>query len=219
MDLVRLTLCALGAVCLAVGVAIWLQGGSASDDPGSGRPLAGSTGAREDGPPTNAATNMQCHAPASSFRPATVAIAGVARSIPVIAAHRDDAGVPGVPPLTDTGKHELAWDSGGIRPGERHGHVLMNAHTWPDGSALGNALLGHLHVDDLIVVRSAQGARQCYRVAQRLDVPFPDTPQRVVARYYASTGEPRLALIACSGRHLGPGDWTQRTLWFARPVA
>lgn len=213
----RPALCALGVVCVAVGVAIWLH--STSDDPGTGAgPQAGSTGPRGGGP-TNADTNPQCHAPASSFRPASVAIAGVARSIPVIAAHRDDAGVPGVPPLTDAGKHELAWDSGGIRPGDRHGHVLMNAHTWPDGSALGNALLGHLHVDDLIVVRSAQGAHQCYRVAQRLDVPFPDTPHRVVARYYATTGEPRLALIACSGRHLGPGEWTQRTLWFARPVA
>jgi hypothetical protein len=37
----------------------------------------------------------------------------------------------------------------------------MDAHAWPDGSALGNALLTHLHVGDLVLVRGTGGFRQC----------------------------------------------------------
>ena len=55
---------------------------------------------------------------------------------------RDAAGIPGVPPLSSAGKTVFAWDrEQGIRPGDRRGNVLLNAHTWPDGSALGNRLL------------------------------------------------------------------------------
>ena len=34
-----------------------------------------------------------------------------------------------------------AGDRGGVEPGSRKGHVLLNTHTWPDGSAMGNRLL------------------------------------------------------------------------------
>lgn len=212
---VRAGLWVTGVACLALGVAIWLHDTSAAPGPRSPAGPPAPTESESRHPP---AQRARCDAPTNPFRPATVSVAGVTRSLPVVAVHRDDSGVPGVPPLTDAGKHEFAWDRAGIRPGDRHGHVLMNAHTWPDGSALGNTLLSHLHVDDLIVVRGAHGAHQCYRVTQRLDVPFPNTPRRVVSRYYATTGRPRLALVACSGRRIGPGDWTRRTLWFARPV-
>jgi hypothetical protein len=94
----------------------------------------------------------------------------------------------------------------------------MNAHSWADGSALGNVLLAHLHAGDLVLVQGAGGSRQCYRVRQRLVVPFPDSPHRVIARYYATKGAPRLALVTCSGRRLAHGVWTHRTLWFARPL-
>ena len=58
---------------------------------------------------------------------------------------RDAQGIPGVPPLTSAGKAVFAWDrQQGIRPGAARGNVLLNAHTWPDGSALGNRLLDGL---------------------------------------------------------------------------
>jgi hypothetical protein len=211
---VRPALAAAGVIILLVGAALWLQ--SSRDRPSSGSATqAPSTSA--DTAPSRAST--RCRVPAHPFRPVSVTVPDVVRGAPVVATGRDSSGVPGVPPLTDAGKRELAWDAGGVRPGDPHGHVLMNTHTWPDGTALGNALLTHLHVGDLVVVRGGRGLQQCYRVHQRLVVPFPDSPRRVLTRYYATTGTPRLALITCSGRRLGPGVWTHRTLWFARPVS
>jgi sortase (surface protein transpeptidase) len=138
----------------------------------------------------------------------------VARTVSVVAMHRDAGGVPGVPPLTRTGKTEMAFDLGnGIRPGDPRGNALLNAHTWPDGSALGNKLLAELHKGDRIVVHGLLG-QLCYRVTDRVEVPADDPG----VRYYAKRGEPQIAIVVCSGKRLGPGVWTKRTLWFASPV-
>lgn len=150
------------------------------------------------------------------FDPVGIAIDGVTAGSPVVGLPRDGSNVPGVPPLTSSGKGEFAWDEPpGIRPGSRRGNVLLNAHTWPDGSALGNALLRELDEGETIVVRGARGQRLCYRVSERIEV----LASAGFPRYYQDTGKPQLALLVCSGRRLGPGSWTHRTIWFARPVA
>ena len=149
------------------------------------------------------------------FTPTSVAIGGVTGRARVLALPRDAEGVPGVPPLTSAGKTEFAWDRPpGIRPGERRGNVLLNAHTWPDGTALGNHLLAGLHEGDRIVVRG-RGASLCYRVTDRVSVPADAAGDR----YYDRTGRPQLAIVVCSGVRLGPGKWTERTLWFATPLS
>ncbi|MFC5731584.1 hypothetical protein ACFPQB_21920 [Nocardioides vastitatis] len=37
-------------------------------------------------------------------------------------------------------------------------------------------------------------------------------------RLNAYTGRPRLAILVCSGRRLGPGSWSRRTVWYAEPT-
>ena len=109
----------------------------------------------------------------------------------------------------------FAWDrEQGISPGDRRGNVLLNAHTWPDGSALGNRLLTSLDRGDRIRVRGAK-SQLCYRVTERVEVLAKDG----LPRYYAKTGRPQLAIVVCSGRRLGPGVWEKRTIWFASPRA
>jgi hypothetical protein len=155
-----------------------------------------------------------CERGVRPFTPTSVAIPGVTRRATVLALPRDADGVPGVPPLTTAGRTEFAWDRPpGIRPGQRRGNVLLNAHTWPDGTALGNRLLAGLHEGDRIVVRG-RGSSLCYRVTDRVSVPA-DAPG---GRYYDRTGRPQLAIVVCSGTRLGPGEWTERTLWFASPT-
>jgi hypothetical protein len=125
-----------------------------------------------------------------------VSIPGIVRRAAAVVRPRV-RGVPGAPPLTSAGKWQFAWAKGWpIRPGDPHGNVIMNAHVWPDGSAIGNVMLARLGVGDRIVVRGT--ARMlCYRVG----------------------GKPRLAIVVCSGRRLGPGVWEKRTIWFAAPRA
>jgi hypothetical protein len=148
------------------------------------------------------------------FVPDGVALPGIADHVPVLPLRRDLNGTPGVPPLSSIGKTEMAFDLGsGIRPGGGHGNALLNAHTWPDGSALGNQLLAHLHKGDRIVVHGSSG-QLCYQVTDRVEVPATDPGKR----YYATTGRPQIALVVCSGRRLGPGHWTMRTIWYASPI-
>lgn len=147
-----------------------------------------------------------------AFAPRSISVPGVTNAS-VVAPPRDAYGIPGVPPLTNDGKVVFAWDrEQGIRPGDPGGNVLLNAHTWPDGTALGNRLLAGLQPGDRIVVRGVD-ARLCYRVTERVEVPA----QRRMLRYYRTDGPHQLAIVVCSGRRLGPGLWEKRTVWFASP--
>jgi hypothetical protein len=143
-----------------------------------------------------------------------VSIPGIVRRAAAVVRPRV-RGVPGAPPLTSAGKWQFAWDKGWpIRPGDPHGNVIMNAHVWPDGSAIGNVMLARLGVGDRIVVRGT--ARMlCYRVVKEIQV----SPREALRRYYRVGGKPRLAIVVCSGRRLGPGVWEKRTIWFAAPRA
>jgi hypothetical protein len=147
------------------------------------------------------------------FAPSKITVTGVFANAPVLALARDDKNVPSVPPVTETGKREVAWDRPpGIRPGAPKGNVLLNVHTWPDGTALGNQLLKGLKVGGRIIVRNDTEVL-CYRVERRTEVPA----STLIPALYDTGGAPQLVIIACSGKRLGPGDWTHRTLWYAVP--
>lgn len=148
------------------------------------------------------------------FHPVEALITGFeARVLPL---PRDDNDVPGVPPLTAAGKGVMAWDMPpGVLPGSRRGNVLLNTHTWPDGSALGNRLLERLDVGDVFELRGQRDERLCYQVTERVEV----LASNGFARYYKDIGRPQAALIVCSGERLGPDNWTHRTIWFAVPVS
>jgi len=156
-----------------------------------------------------------CSTALGALLPTSVSIPGVDKKISVIALPRDSHDVPGTPPLTNLGKTEMAFDLGsGIKPGDASGNALLNAHTWPDGSALGNKLLAKLQKGDQIVVHGALG-QICYQVSDRVEVPADNNGKR----YFATSGQPQIALVVCSGKRVGPGDWTMRTIWYASPVA
>ena len=160
--------------------------------------------------PANASV---CATPARHpFSPSRAAVARVGRSITVLAMARTAGGFPGLPPLTSSGKQDFAWDREGPKPGSAYGNVRFNAHTYPDGSALGNRLLAHLKVGNRIVLYG-DGVALCYRVNRKVVT----TPNRL-GGYYSTTGKPKLAIVVCSGRRLGPGNWTNRTIWYASPM-
>jgi hypothetical protein len=165
--------------------------------------------------PTKAKATLTCSPPAGGFEPRQISVPGVTRAATVVMPPRDAGGVPGTPPISTAGKTEFAYDRAQhVRPGDPAGNVLLNAHTWPDGTALGNHLLSGLQVGDRIVVVGA-GTRLCYHVTQRVEV----LASKGLASYYDRTGPPQLAIVVCSGQRLGPGVWTKRTVWFASPQA
>ena len=163
------------------------------------------------GPATSAPA--VCATPARHpFAPTRATVARVNRNIPVLAMGRLRGGLPEPPPLTSYGKQTFAWDKYGPRPGDLRGNVRFNAHTYPDGSALGNRLLARLKVGRRIILYGANGAALCYKVNRKVVT----TPNRLGA-YYSTTGSPKLVIVVCSGKRLGPGNWTRRTIWYAKP--
>jgi len=201
------------AVALAVTVAIPTARADDDPDPIGIGPLPIPPLPLFPPPPPPPRPAPRCSTAAHPFVPKSVDLPGIADRIPVIPMHRDADNNPGVPPLDRAGKAEMAFDLGsGIRPGDPHGNSLFNAHTWPDGSALGNTLLAELHPGDRLIVHGEGWI--CYRVTDRVEVPASDKGER----YYATAGSPQVALAVCSGRRTGPGHWTKRTLWFASPI-
>ena len=211
---------AAGAAVLVAGVVVaFLVVLRPADDAGPARvtrapATAPATATPQPEPSTTIAPRSACDRVRHGFTPRTISVPGATRAAAIVTPPRDAAGIPGTPPLTEAGKAEFAWDlTQGTRPGDRRGNVIVNAHTWPDGSALGNRLLAALHRGDLVVVRGEK-MRLCYRVTERVEVPA----ATLMPRYYRKDGPPRLAILTCSGRRLGPGIWTRRTVGFASPV-
>lgn len=154
----------------------------------------------------------RCRLNIKPFVPTTISVEGVTKGSPVLALQRDARGVPGVAPVSD--KVSFAWDAPGSKPGDKLGNVHLNTHTWPDGTAMGNKLLRDLDVGDEIVLRNGK-QRLCYEVTERLETPVEDAP---VERIYDTESPSQIVLIVCSGVRRGPGDWANRTIWFAKPV-
>jgi hypothetical protein len=145
------------------------------------------------------------------FTPATVDIEDVGRSLPVLPIARERDDIPGVPPVSAT--HTEAFDAPGPHPGSERGLVRLNAHTWPNGAALGNQMLARFDVGDVLTLRRGD-VKVCYRVTKRVEVDGYNTYEP----FYALDGPSEFAFIVCSGERVGPGDWNKRTIWFGTPI-
>lgn len=170
-------------------------------------------------PEADAELRPACTTARTPFRPTRAVIPKVVGATRVLARGRDRRGAPLPPPLTDRGRWQLAWDrESGIKPGSSRGVVRMLAHTYPRsgeyGTALGNRLLKRLRVGARIVISGVDGTRQCYKVNRRVRV----RASASLASFYTSAGPPKLAILVCSGVRRGPGDWSHRTIWYARPI-
>lgn len=205
------------AVAVAASVVVGVTGsGTATAQVPSGDPALSSAGttssvAAPAGTVTPAAT---CPTRSKRFAPTKITLAGVIRNATIVMPPRV-GGVPGAPPLTSAGKWQVAMDrKWPIRPGDPYGNFILNAHVWPDGSALGNKMLQKLGVGDRIVVKNADH-KLCYRVVKKVQV----SPREALKRYYKVDGPPRLAIVVCSGTRLAAGVWSKRTIWYAAPRA
>lgn len=198
----------VGLVLVVLPAWLLLRGGDEPSPPAAAPPVATPTPSPTAPPPP---TDPCARPSTAGFVPTAITVPGVARRARVLALPRDAAGVPGVPPVSD--KLSFAWDRGGIEPGSTTGHVLLNAHTWPDGTAMGNRLLAGLDVGGRIVLRAGPQAA-CYTVTERTEVLASDG----FPGWDAVDGPPQVVIVVCSGKRLGPGNWTHRTLWFASPA-
>jgi len=154
----------------------------------------------------------RCARPSHGFVPAKAQIPAIGKTVKVIQVKRKSNGQIGAGPTTTAGKWLMSMDPK-TKPGERQGSVLLSGHTWPDGSALGNAMLDHLWVGNGIVLYNGS-SRACYRIDKRKSYDADAVPSSALR----SDGPERVVIVACSGKRLGPGNWTKRTIWYATPA-
>lgn len=167
------------------------------------------------GAPAHAeAAPATCTTPEHGFRPSTARLSPLDASYDVVPVRRTRGGAIGTPPLTERGKRLVGWDRF-TKPGNGEGTVILDAHTWPDGSALGNVLLRTLRPGHVIALGSGSGRSACYEVTKRRSYPASRVPRR---KAFRSWGPEQLVVVVCSGKRRGPGDWSRRTVWYAVPV-
>ncbi|WGX97363.1 class F sortase [Nocardioides sp. L-11A] len=154
-----------------------------------------------------------CATPAGPFSPTTTSIPAIGRSVGVVRVRRTPSGAVGTPPVTKRGKWLMGLDPQ-VRPGGGKGTVILAAHTWPDNSALGNALLRSFAVGDRLLLANGS-ATACYQVTKRKKYRATKVPRKKAFRWW---GPEQLVIVVCSGKRLGPGRWTHRTIWYATPV-
>ena len=170
--------------------------------------VAAPTGQASAGPPASG-----CSSYTTPFAPTTAAFGGVGRGYHVVGVGMASNGALGTPPLSTAGKSMVGWYTPlRVRAGSARGTVVLDAHSWPDGSALGNHLVDGLHVGATVTLTGSHGQRACYVVTAASVYPARRTPFRAI---FKRTGAPRVAVITCSGTRLGPGNWTTRTVWYA----
>ncbi len=151
------------------------------------------------------------HGATKPFTPTTVDIEHVRKGLPVVGLGRDGSDVPGVPPVGAT--HTVAWDAPGPQPGSPSGLVRFNAHTWPNGAALGNEMLARFQTGDILTLHNG-AIKLCYKVTERVEV----DAESGYKPFFENLNVPsRFAFIVCSGKRRGPGDWSTRTIWFGTP--
>lgn len=177
---------------------------------------AGVGNAQAQGPTaTQAISADSCRTTAvGPIRPTEAVIAQLNRTVDVVRVRRKRNGQIGTPPLTQRGKGQLGWDPH-IQPGAGWGSVITDAHTWPDGSALGNAMLRDLQEGATIVMRDQAGSSVCYRITKRGSYPRKRIPR---SSMFQPWGAEQLVIVVCSGKRLGPGNWLRRTVWWAEPL-
>lgn len=155
----------------------------------------------------------RCKRPTHGFIPSKAQLPALGRTVKVIQVNRTSNGAIGAGPVTQSGKWMMAMDPK-THPGSHQGSVILSGHTWPDGSALGNAMLKNLWTGNGIVLIGDDGKKACYRINRRKSYPEHEVPGSVAFR---STGPEQAVIVTCSGKRLGPGHWTRRTIWYATP--
>lgn len=194
----------LRRAAVAMGMAVALTGVT----------VPGSTATASAPAPAPARATASCPTPTAAFKPRKMTIKAIDRTVKVIRVPRTASGAVGSPPVTKQGKWLMGRDPQ-VLPGSGEGTVIMTAHTWPDNSALGNALLRSLKAGGRLKLTNAKGSKvACYQVSKRKRYRANKVPRTKAFRWW---GPEQLVIVVCSGKRLGPGRWTHRTIWYATP--
>lgn len=154
-----------------------------------------------------------CEAQPTPLVGTRASIQGHDGTLPMLALGLDADGAPATPPGNDG--YTLAWYDKGPQAGSGAGHVVLTAHTFRYGGALGNDLnAGLLSPGAVFRISDDAGHTVCYRFSHALKVRVADYDPRSDV-LYDEAGDPELVLVVCADYPLTGGDPQSRALYYA----
>ncbi|TQM62843.1 class F sortase [Humibacillus xanthopallidus] len=195
---------------------------SAAPTPGAAAPTRGSGGPRAHTTAPTSPTPSGSAAGATlaqACRPTGLVISalGVDARVTEIGLERD--GSLGVPSERD--RRKAGWYPS-VLAGSPRGTVLMDGHTYRDGSAIFTTdSTQRAHLGMAMRLSCANGAVVTYRLTQmHLDLTPETYPDFVSSRrLYAADGPAQLVMITCTGWSPLRQEWDNRAVLIATPVA
>lgn len=154
-----------------------------------------------------------CEAQPTPLVGTSASIQGHDGTMPMLSLGLDPEGAPATPPGNDG--YTLAWYDQGPAVGSNAGHVVLTAHTFRYGGALGNDLNdGMLKTGAIFRISDDAGHTVCYRFSHALKVRVADyDPHSDVL--YDTTGDPQLVLVVCADYPLTGGEPQARALYYS----
>ncbi|MEL4504113.1 class F sortase [Luteococcus sp. H138] len=198
-----------------------------SASPTTGAPTAKNSGSAPAATPSTGASTGTASGPlpdgcataASPIVPTRITMGDVTADSPVLSLGMADDGSVKTPPFDQP--HSVGWFNGGPQPGSSQGKVVLTAHTFHKGGALGNALhdsSSGLKLGDLIRVTDASGKTLCYRYTKQAKLWVKDYDPRSTA-VYDTAGRPMLAIVICWDWDAARKFWDSRVVYYAEPLA
>ena len=165
--------------------------------------------------PSSAASLPEgCATQATAMTPARMTIPSMDLDTQVLSLGLADDGSIATPPFSQP--DAVGWFNQGPKPGADKGKVVLTAHTFHAGKALGNKLFEKDHglkPGALITLRDAQGKVQCFRftTAQKIAVKDYDPDSTAV---YDNLGDPMLAIVICWDYEPATKFWASRIVFY-----
>lgn len=161
---------------------VWTPGSAPSSEPVAGALPAG------------------CEANPKKIDPTSIAFESLDIDTHVLSLGYDPVTTAAIAP-PDEDAYGVAWLDEGPAPGSDEGNVVLSAHTYHRGTALGNVLYDEdngLQPGDIIKLSDEDGNTVCYRFRESLKVwvdEYNANPSSDVL--YNFDGRPQLAIVVC----------------------
>ncbi|WP_148060582.1 class F sortase [Luteococcus japonicus] len=191
---------------------------TASRTPSAGASSSGSSPSGRPPGPSASSLPEGCSTSASPLVPTRITLGDVASDAPVMSLGLAADGTAAAPPKDQP--KTVGWYNLGPRPGSDKGKVVLTAHTYHRGGALGNALNSEqgLRLGDVIRLTDASGRTLCYRHTRTAKVMVKDyDPKSTVL--YDDHGAPMLAIVICWDYERSTKFWASRIIFYAEPLA
>ncbi|WP_394276755.1 class F sortase [Luteococcus sp.] len=170
------------------------------------------SGAASPAPPAGCSTDF------SRMTPTRATVGDLVRDTPVLSLGVAKDGSVATPPFSQP--NSIGWYNLGPRPGDVTGKVVLTAHTFRNGGALGNAMHASkdgLRPGDVIRISDASGRTLCYRYTTSTKIAVKDyDPDSTVL--YDAKGRHQLAIVTCWDFDARREHWDSRIIYYAEPI-